>query len=108
MAGNRRLKKELDSLQSDPLDGCMVGPVNDDIFHWQVMMDGPAGTPYEGGLFEIDVTFPAEYPFKAPKVAPHRTIAHPRGTEYVLLLTTPPTDRRRALFCKLSHHACVC
>ena len=25
-------------------------------------------TPYEGGLFEVDVTFPSEYPFKAPKV----------------------------------------
>ena len=27
-----------------------------------------AGTPYDGGIFEIDFSFPAEYPFKAPKV----------------------------------------
>ena len=25
-------------------------------------------TPYDGGLFEIDIVFPPEYPFKAPQV----------------------------------------
>ena len=28
-----------------------------------------AESPYAGGVFEVDVTFPAEYPFKAPVVS---------------------------------------
>ena len=43
MASNRRLTKELDDLGKDPVDGAMVGLVGDDLFHWQVMLDGPVG-----------------------------------------------------------------
>lgn len=41
MASNRRLTKELDDIGKDPVEGFMVGPVDDDIFHWQAMLDGP-------------------------------------------------------------------
>lgn len=41
MAGNRRLTKELDDIGKDPVEGFMVGPVDNDIYHWQAMLDGP-------------------------------------------------------------------
>jgi hypothetical protein len=45
-----------------------------DLTHWTATVTGPAGSPYEGGVFHIDVTFPANYPV-------HRThlASLPRG-----------------------------
>ena len=52
MASNRRRTKELADLGTDHLEGCSVGTRAEYIYHWQAMPDGPAGTPYEGGMFE--------------------------------------------------------
>lgn len=45
----KRLLVELQSYQSDPNDALQrLGPVNDDeLTHWQAVMKGVSGTPYE-------------------------------------------------------------
>eukprot|EP00933_Yihiella_yeosuensis_P047294 TRINITY_DN4303_c2_g1_i1.p1 TRINITY_DN4303_c2_g1~~TRINITY_DN4303_c2_g1_i1.p1 ORF type:complete len:267 (-),score=39.07 TRINITY_DN4303_c2_g1_i1:75-875(-) len=40
----------------------------DDLFFWEVVIIGPKQTPYEGGLFRVEVRVPREYPFKPPRV----------------------------------------
>ena len=38
------------------------------LMHWKGTLKGPTGTPYEGGVFKIDIQLPADYPFVPPKV----------------------------------------
>ena len=39
-----------------------------DYFKWNATIIGPKDTPYEGGVFHLDVTFPQDFPFKATKI----------------------------------------
>ena len=51
-----------------------------DLRTWAVTLTGPPGTPYAGGKFAVEVTLPAEYPFKAPGVRFATRIWHPNVT----------------------------
>lgn len=72
----RRLNKELQDLQDDPPDFISAGPKGEDMHSWGAMFFGPANTPYEGGLFHLEINIPRDYPFKQPKIRFRTKIYH--------------------------------
>ncbi|CAG2110830.1 unnamed protein product, partial [Medioppia subpectinata] len=77
----KRIHKELTELQRDPPPGCTAAPNGTDYFQWSGSIEGPPDTPYEGGLFNVQITFPANYPLSAPQISFTTTIFHPNVSQ---------------------------
>ena len=73
----KRLPKEVSEIQKDTPVNCSAGPNNNDLFNWEATIIGPTETPYEGGIFKLKILFPADYPFKPPKITFETPIYHP-------------------------------
>jgi len=70
-SNQRRILKELTDFQSNPLPNFRVFPGQKDtggIGYLKILMIGKQNTPYEGGVFELLLEFPNDYPFKPPRL----------------------------------------
>ena len=97
----KRIRKELyDLLAAAPSEPMIsAAPLDEaDLYHWGAAIIGPAGTPYEGGLFKLDVVFSADYPFKPMKMRFVTPIYHPNiNLEGYMSLNILSTDWSPAL-----------
>jgi len=78
----RRVEKELRDLPANPDVSSAgpilsIGPIGEDIMHWQATLAGPPGSPYQGGTFHLDIKIPNQYPWQPPAVAFVTRIFHP-------------------------------
>ena len=79
MAGaNGRLMKELAEVGKDDSSGVNAKTKTEgNLRHLIGTINGPSGTVYEGGIFEIDITIPKQYPFEPPKMKFMTKVWHP-------------------------------
>jgi len=81
MAATRRLQKELQDLRTNGVRAFRDISVDDsNILYWQGLIV-PENAPYNKGAFKIEINFPAEYPFKPPKINFKTKIYHPNIDE---------------------------
>ena len=74
---HNRIKKEYQTLQKEKNTNVEVKLVNNDIRHWKGRIKGPIDTCYQGGIFDVDIIIPDDYPFKPPKMKFDTKIWHP-------------------------------
>lgn len=82
---HRRLLQEYRALTNNPPEGITAGPISeDDLLHWECLIQGPEGTPFEGGVFPAELKFPKDYPLAPPSMKFLADVWHPNGMPAVL------------------------
>jgi len=73
----RRIIKETQKLLSEPPPGVSAQPFKDNLRYFNVIVAGPSGSPYDGGIFKLELFLPSDYPMAPPKVRFLTQIYHP-------------------------------
>lgn len=63
-----RLRRELQEIKKKPLENIRASPRENNLLEWHYVIEGPKGSPYEGGFYHGTVVFPKEYPYKPPSI----------------------------------------
>ncbi|KAG9220050.1 hypothetical protein CCMSSC00406_0007910 [Pleurotus cornucopiae] len=64
----KRINREIADLKKEDLGPITLSPSDDNLYLWKSTLPGPQGSPYEGGVFNVEIHLPPDYPFSAPKV----------------------------------------
>lgn len=95
----QRLGRELSQLAASPPQGISVSAKNDDLKVLEAQVIGPEGTPYENGLFKLEISIPEKYPFVPPSIKFVTKVYHPNiddnGRICLDLIKMPPSGNWR-------------
>ncbi|KAF9447467.1 ubiquitin-conjugating enzyme, partial [Macrolepiota fuliginosa MF-IS2] len=72
----KRINREVADLQKEDLGQMALAPTEDNLHVWRGTIPGPEGSVYEGGVFNLEICLPADYPFSAPRVTFKTRIYH--------------------------------
>eukprot|EP00977_Amphora_coffeiformis_P002058 scaffold392_cov177-Amphora_coffeaeformis.AAC.2 len=70
LAASKRLRKELQVLRKSQNEQDDIFLVNnqDNLLLWKAWIKGPSETPYEGGVFQLDIRCGMDYPLSPPTI----------------------------------------
>lgn len=92
-----RLNKDYKDIINNPLEGIYVEFKDEsNPFEWIIYMEGPQETPYEGGVFKLEMKFPENYPSMPPTLKFISEFWHPNvyadGKVCISILHEPGDD----------------
>ncbi|KAF7296999.1 Ubiquitin-conjugating enzyme E2-24 kDa [Mycena indigotica] len=73
----RRVNKEIADCKNDKTSNITIDLIDDSPFHLRGSFPGPEDTPYQGGLFQVDIVIPDSYPFQPVKMKFITKVYHP-------------------------------
>jgi len=73
----KRILKETERLSNDSPPGITAGPHDDNLRYFDVTIQGPDQSPFQGGVFKLELFLPEDYPMAPPKVRFLTKIYHP-------------------------------
>src|SRR5260221_13718940 len=58
----KRIQREISDIKKEDLGSIMLEPT-DNLQLWRGVIPGPEGSIYEGGVFQVEILLPNDYPF---------------------------------------------
>lgn len=58
----KRIHREVADAKKEDLGSITLAPSTDNLFRWTGTIPGPQGSPYEGGVFNINIQLANDYP----------------------------------------------
>ncbi|KAL5233870.1 hypothetical protein ACI65C_001280 [Semiaphis heraclei] len=96
-----RLKKELGQLLNKPPFGMKVNIKEGSTSVLEAEIHGPKDSPYENGIFKLQIELPVKYPFEPPRVTFITPVYHPNidsgGRICLDILKMPPSGAWKPL-----------
>ncbi|EFA78174.1 ubiquitin-conjugating enzyme E2 [Heterostelium album PN500] len=93
---SKLLQNQFKKIQSEPIEGVCFELVNENLFEWKAYVEGPPETDYEGGIFQISMKFPNDYPMSPPTLVFLSEFWHPNvytdGKVCISILHPPGED----------------
>jgi ubiquitin-conjugating enzyme E2 R len=96
-AAVKLLQNQLKKLLQEPVEGFTAELIDDNnMFEWRLYLEGPKDTAYAGGVFQLHMTFPPEYPMAPPALRFTSDFWHPNvypdGRVCISILHPPVAD----------------
>jgi len=93
----RLLQNTFKRIQTNPVEGfCVELPDESNFFEWKIYLEGPSGTPFASGIFQLLMTFPQDYPMAPPTLRFISDFWHPNvykdGRVCISILHPPGED----------------
>jgi ubiquitin-conjugating enzyme E2 D/E len=58
----KRIHREIADLKKEDLGSIVLEPTENNLYVWKGSIPGPPGSVYEGGIFNVEIILPSDYP----------------------------------------------